>query len=68
MAVRATANVPCHGSLPPTLLADFLAVARYIRVGIVVPMMIMVGARVITKEIFRAIFLNILSLFLYLQE
>ena len=46
IAVRATVKAPCHGTLPLTLLADFLAAARYIKVGIVVATMIMFGEKV----------------------
>ena len=45
MAVRATVKAPCHGTFPLTRMADFLAAARYFRVGIVMRTMMMFGTK-----------------------
>ena len=66
-AVSATVKAPCHGTRPWERLADFLAAIRYLKVGIVVKMTTVFGAKKVVK-VFKgsAIFQNS-SLKSYLQ-
>ena len=68
MAVRAVVKAPCHGLVPLTRLADFFAAARYCKVGIVVAIMMGIGATVTRKERIFFVFLIELAVIMAVQE